>query len=430
MLSLSKHSLPQEEEALRQAQRAFDAGMNASEAGMPAPEAGMLSLSKHSLPQEEEALRQAQRAFDAGMRASDTGMPAPEAGMLSLSKHSLPQEEEALRQAQRAFDAGMRAFENDLPNQWELKLCAPNALTLDHAALQIEQGAWSQPLYILDAHQKVAAAGVGTSFALRYTFEASEIPPGEVFLAVEAPERFAISINGQAVSCHASANPSNDWWVDISFRKVPLTGRLQKGVNEIVLRGVFEKGTGSKHDTELESVYLVGWFGVRLEAGQFDGGSSGQVFYRYPPRFTVAGLASTVAAQDLVNEGLPFFAGRVRLAQTVNIPLKNPAEKPAIARLALDNPRLAVARVLVNGQDCGLTAWPPYEVDVSAALQPGDNRIELELVNTLRNLCGPHHVKGGEGEAVGPHSFRLTPQWTDDYVFVPFGLGGARLIVS
>jgi len=34
--------------------------------------------------------------------------------------------------------------------------------------------------------------------------------------------------------------------------------------------------------------------------------------------------------------------------------------------------------------------WPPYECDVTDALVTGRNVIEVEVANTLRNLCGAH----------------------------------------
>jgi hypothetical protein len=58
------------------------------------------------------------------------------------------------------------------------------------------------------------------------------------------------------------------------------------------------------------------------------------------------------------------------------------------------------------------------------ALKPGRNRLEVKLVNSLRNLLGPHHTKGGDGLWVGPAEFSDETRWTDDYVLVPFGLAG------
>jgi hypothetical protein len=76
-------------------------------------------------------------------------------------------------------------------------------------------------------------------------------------------------------------------------------------------------------------------------------------------------------------------------------------------------------------------------------LKEGENTIQIILINSLRNLLGPHHHVWGELTAVGPVSFtgnkgwpgiggdndwydlRLKGKpelWRDDYYLIPFGL--------
>jgi hypothetical protein len=44
-----------------------------------------------------------------------------------------------------------------------------------------------------------------------------------------------------------------------------------------------------------------------------------------------------------------------------------------------------LARVRVNGTDCGVVWTAPWQVDVSAALRPGRNRIEIDVANAWMN---------------------------------------------
>ena len=44
-----------------------------------------------------------------------------------------------------------------------------------------------------------------------------------------------------------------------------------------------------------------------------------------------------------------------------------------------------VARVYVNGHDCGVVWAPPYEVDITDALKPGKNTLSIKVVNTWAN---------------------------------------------
>ena len=69
----------------------------------------------------------------------------------------------------------------------------------------------------------------------------------------------------------------------------------------------------------------------------------------------------------------------------------------------------------------------PYEIEVTGLLRQGKNDVEIQLINSLRNLLGPHHHQAGELHSVGPNSFMDELNWTDAYSFVPFGLKGAKI---
>jgi hypothetical protein len=305
-----------------------------------------------------------------------------------------------------------------LPNQWQLALDGPNALTLDTPQHRIGNGDWQAPAHILDVHAAIARAGVGSPFALRFTFDALACPAAPVYLVVESPERFAITVNGQAVG------GDDGWWTDISFRKVDVGAAVRAGRNEVVLSGVFAR------DTELESVYLVGDFGVAGRRLKEENRYSGQVFDRYAPDFMVTEVPGRVQAQgkagellvDLTAQGLAFFAGRAVLRQTITLPALGGRTLLEIADL-----HAAVAHVRVNGHPQGTVTWPPHRVDVTHGLRPGENVVEIELVGTLRNLLGPHHRAGGDLSWTGPADFRDKSRWTEDYILVPFGLDGATL---
>ena len=44
-----------------------------------------------------------------------------------------------------------------------------------------------------------------------------------------------------------------------------------------------------------------------------------------------------------------------------------------------------MAKVIINGQDCGITWTPPYNVNVTKYIQPGINQITVEVINTWNN---------------------------------------------
>jgi hypothetical protein len=240
-------------------------------------------------------------------------------------------------------------------------------------------------------------------------------PEGPVYLVMETPEKYAVTVNGHDLPTDEDAGH----WRDISFRKLDISGAVRAGKNDIIVSGTFARGL------ELESVYIVGDFGVRAEKGQLEGETTGQTFYRYAPDFAITAPPESLNPGDLTPQGLPFFAGRLTLRRTVTLDAV-----PDDAALRFEDVNAAVLRVKVNGTDAGALAWAPYEIDVTDLLQEGANTVEVEVVSTLRNLLGPHHLRGGDQEWTGPGQFRDKARWIDDYVLVPFGFGSARLVLS
>jgi hypothetical protein len=52
-----------------------------------------------------------------------------------------------------------------------------------------------------------------------------------------------------------------------------------------------------------------------------------------------------------------------------------------------------VARVRLNGEDCGIAWKPPYKVDISKAVRAGNNELEVDIANTWVNrMIGDEHL--------------------------------------
>ncbi len=45
-----------------------------------------------------------------------------------------------------------------------------------------------------------------------------------------------------------------------------------------------------------------------------------------------------------------------------------------------------VLEVVVNGSSAGVRLWAPYDIDITDAVQPGENVLEMRVANTLINL--------------------------------------------
>ena len=78
-----------------------------------------------------------------------------------------------------------------------------------------------------------------------------------------------------------------------------------------------------------------------------------------------------------------YFSGTATYRKMVVIPVEMTGEGK---RLMLDLGAVCnLAAVKVNGHDLGVCWYAPYRVDVTTALQPGENLIEIEVTNTWAN---------------------------------------------
>ncbi|MHC4671454.1 MAG: glycosyl hydrolase, partial [Planctomycetota bacterium] len=83
--------------------------------------------------------------------------------------------------------------------------------------------------------------------------------------------------------------------------------------------------------------------------------------------------------------GLPHYSGGINYSAEVTLP-----NKPS-SQFILDLGRVrGTAEVIVNGQTTGKRLWHPYRFDITKPANPGKNKIEIRVFNTL----GPHFGLG------------------------------------
>ena len=102
--------------------------------------------------------------------------------------------------------------------------------------------------------------------------------------------------------------------------------------------------------------------------------------------FREAGL--TIKAQTLfdwsqhADDRIRYFSGHAHYTTTWK--LKKNEVPQRRAWLSFPNVK-DIARVWVNGKDCGVAWTAPYEVEITGVVQKGKNTIEIEVVNTWHN---------------------------------------------
>lgn len=102
--------------------------------------------------------------------------------------------------------------------------------------------------------------------------------------------------------------------------------------------------------------------------------------------------------------GIKSFSGTATYRKTLTAP---PAWFAADTALLLDLGRVGdLAEVIVNGRNLGTFWKPPYRIDVSGALRPGENQLEIKVTNQWTNrLAGDRDAPAGQrvlGDAALP----------------------------
>jgi len=304
------------------------------------------------------------------------------------------------------------------PPRWNIVLSEAGNLVLDRPRFKIGKGEWQGPEEILRVDCKVRdALGIAhrggamvqpwaqekpknprkAAVALAYTFEAKALPSGELFLAIEKPERYRVAVNGTPITSDAECG----WWVDKSLRKLPVDpATLRLGTNEITVECDYDVTHSG-----FEIIYLLGDFGTAIDG----------------TAVAITAPVSSLTLGDWVGQGLAFYSGSVAYRQTVR-PKQLAPDQRLFVRLG--EYRGAAARVLVDGKSAGVIAWEPSELDITDAVA-GREQVDLalEVIGHRRNSHGPHHLTEKWPHWTGPGEYVAgTDRWFDGYQTVPCGL--------
>jgi hypothetical protein len=121
---------------------------------------------------------------------------------------------------------------------------------------------------------------------------------------------------------------------------------------------------------------------------------------------------------DSPDPAVKFFSGVVTYEKTFDLPASTAEDAP---KLTLDLGDVKeVAEVYVNGRSVGVVWAPPYRVDISAAAEPGENELKVEVINLLANrLIGDQAYPAG-----GRHTKSNIQAFRADSPLLPSGLLG------
>ncbi|MCL2118856.1 MAG: discoidin domain-containing protein [Planctomycetaceae bacterium] len=122
-------------------------------------------------------------------------------------------------------------------------------------------------------------------------------------------------------------------------------------------------------------------------------------------------------------DGVKFYSGIATYSKTIDVPA---TMLDGESRVVLQFGSVAeMAEVKVSGQCCGIVWAKPYQVDITAALKPGENQLEIEVANHWANRI--------IGDAALPESERKTKtniqKLTKDTPLIESGLTGPAVLL-
>lgn len=222
----------------------------------------------------------------------------------------------------------------------------------------------------------------------------SRIATGGCFLALEEPEYYRGTLNGEEI-CMESVG----YYVDRALRTVALP-KLQEGENELVL--YLQYGNAGN----LEWMYLLGEFGVRL-LGDYK---------------EVVQKPDCLYWGDYTRQGYPFYTGNMVYSFEIY------CEKETDWSIQIPYYAGAAVKISVDGGAGQMAALLPYQCTLKS-LKKGSHRIAVTCLGHRYNGFGQLHMIGDDLVWMGPDSWRTeNGSWTEGYQVRPMGVLSAPVI--
>jgi hypothetical protein len=235
--------------------------------------------------------------------------------------------------------------------------------------------------------------GVTTGFTATYHFSIKgKFDMSKIKAVVERPDLWTVTVNGIEVK-----PVTGKWWLDRSFGVFEIGTAIKTGDNTLSV-----KASPMKVNAEIEPVYILGDFSVKpAEKGWY-----------------IQAPADAYTAGSWKTQGLPFYSWEITYSEEFKI--ENPVGKWEIS---MDKWYGTMAEVSVNGQNATVITFPPYTSDITGLINPGNNKIEVKVIGSLKNLLGPHHNNPKPG-FVSPWTWRNVTSYPPgkDYQMLDYGL--------
>ncbi len=332
-----------------------------------------------------------------------------------------------------------------LSSEFTLAALPENILTLDRCRYRVDNGGWIRD-DVSVIQGRLLALKRDCELEIEYDFDLDDdfdlATP--LSIAVETPELFTFALNEVPFAAQVSG-----YLFDRAFERIALPGNLKTGRNVIYMKMHYHQDEEVyarlqralkfeteynmlTYDTEVESIYLCGNFTCR-HTGRVEPLLRGAERLHGTFSLGPGAVGKSIHADDLVTAGYPFFAGKAVLRREFEL-TANEAESIRLLRFVPIGANSY--RIRINGDEAGFWSYGFAAFRIDQLIHAGRNTLEVELVTSLRNMLGPHHLAEGESYAVNTLSFNReanpigwpAPVYHPGYCMVKLGIADVELV--
>lgn len=235
---------------------------------------------------------------------------------------------------------------------------------------------------------------------VRYHFiVAGDIDKSNIRLAIEQSGIWEVKINDKPVSSVPQTS-----WLDSRFGVYEIGEYVKTGVNMVEL-----SVKPMSIYAEIAPVYVLGDFSL-------ESASTGWII-REPVRKLEIG--------SWKDQGQPYYSWDISYNKYYTI-----VDTSSRYTLQLKKWNGTLSEVYVNDHKVGIIAYKPYNFDLSPYLEKGNNKIEVRVIGSLKNLLGPHYNRD-KGIASPRHWNGVHSQDPgNDYDLFDYGLMEDFIVIS
>ncbi len=281
-----------------------------------------------------------------------------------------------------------------------------NYITLDYLSYSFDNQNYSEKLHHMGVFDRILKSRYQGKLYLKYEFDIKHLT-NKYEALIEDCHTLSVLVNGHEVNRLGHVLEKDLWNYDIG--KYLLIGHNEIVVlidfmeKENVYYALFGKDVLESiknclaYDTTIEPIYIRGDFGVYgdFKDGEFNQAIIGNNFYLDKQTYHIS---------SLIKDGYPFFRGEIALSTNINV--------DSINKLLVIDKRFHLIDLYINDVFVKRMLFD-YKVDLSNYLKVGNNKIEIRLSISNRNLLGPFHDPLEEPMSVGPYSFERFGTWDE-----------------